>query len=94
MNPRLLLCLALVLGCILFVGSISAPGADLQLRVSSDFSGGSARILKLDLASNMVGITPAGDPKRGLPCWWYSRLDNLDTCRLLVLEIVRSGSQK
>lgn len=84
---KLLLCLAFALGGILLCDSSIALGADMQLRVSSDFPGGSAKVLKLDPASNTVGITPSGDPKRGFPCWWYFRLDGVDTNKPLILEV-------
>jgi hypothetical protein len=87
MKRKLLLGLAFVLGDVFLCGSSIALGADMQLRVSSDFPGGSAKVLKLDPASNTVGITPAGDPKRGWPCWWYFRLDNVDPGKPVVLEV-------
>jgi len=87
MKPKLLPCLALILSVILPGGLSRALGADSPLQVRSDFPGGSAKVLKLDPASNTVGITPAGDPKRGWPCWWYFRLDNVDTGKPVVLEV-------
>ncbi len=87
MKPKLLPCLALILSVILPGGWSIALGADEQLQVSSDFPGGSAKVLKLDPASNTVGITPAGDPKRGWPCWWYFRLDHVDPGKPVVLEV-------
>jgi hypothetical protein len=62
--------------------------ASNTLRVSSDFPGGSAKVLSLDLTNSMIRITPAGDPDRGWPCWWYLRLDGVDTNQVLVLEVV------
>jgi len=58
-----------------------------QLRIRSDFPGGSARVLGIDQDNNTVRITPADDPKRGLPCWWYFRIDGVDTTKPLVLEV-------
>ncbi|MGB8367970.1 MAG: M14 family zinc carboxypeptidase [Verrucomicrobiia bacterium] len=87
MKFKIILCLALVLSGILLCCSSIALGADMQLQVRFDFPGGSAKVLKLDPASNMVRITPAGDPKRGWPCWWYFRLDNVDTGKPVVLEV-------
>ncbi len=58
------------------------------LRVSSDFPGGSATVLNLDQTNNRVCITPAGDPKRGWPCWWYMRLEGVNTNQPLILEVV------
>jgi hypothetical protein len=87
MKPKLPLCLALVLSGILIRCSSIALGADIQLQVSSNFPGGSAKVLNLDSASNTVHITLAGDPKRGWPCWWYFRLDGVDTNQPVVLEV-------
>jgi hypothetical protein len=85
MKPKLIHCLALVLSGILIGGSITVMSADLQ--VSSDFPGGSAKVLKLDPASNSIHITPACDPKLGFPCWWYFRVDNVDTSKPVVLVV-------
>ena len=86
MKRKLILCLVLVLSGILLGCSSIALGA-VQLQVISDFPGGSAKVLKLEPASNTVRITPAGDPKRGWPCWWYFRLDGVDTNQPVVLEV-------
>ena len=64
-------------------GAVGAP----QLRISSDFPGGSAKVLSIDQDNNTVRITPADDPKRGLPCWWYFRLDGVNTNIPLTLEV-------
>ena len=87
MKSKHILCRALVFSGILLGCFSIASGADLQLQVSSDFPGGSAGVLSIDPASNTVHITPAGDPKRGWPCWWYFRLDGVDTNKPLVLEV-------
>ena len=87
MKPKFILCLALVSGKILSGGSSTALGAEVPLQVSSDFPSGSAKVLELDPASNTVHITPAGDPKRGWPCWWYFRLDGVATNQPVVLEV-------
>jgi hypothetical protein len=84
---KIILCLALVLSGIFICCFSSASGAGLQLQVHSDFPGGSATVLSIDPANNTVHITPAADPKRGFPCWWYFRLDGVDTSRPVVLEV-------
>jgi hypothetical protein len=66
----------------------TGPAGDApRLRISSDFPGGSAKVLSIDPDNNTVHITPAGDPKRGWPCWWYFRLDNAATGKPVVLEV-------
>ncbi len=82
-----ILAFALVLGGILPGCFTTALNAAPQLQVSSDFPGGSARVLSLDPAGNTIHITPAGNPKRGWPCWWYFRLDGVDTNQPVVLEV-------
>lgn len=88
MNPKLLLCLALVLSGGSFCGSAALPKPFSQLQVSSNFPGGSAKVLSIGQTNNYVRITPAGDPNRGWPCWWYFRVDGVDTNHPVVLELV------
>jgi hypothetical protein len=70
----------------LLAGSFVAAGA--TLRVSSDFESGSARVLALDETAQTITITPAGDPARGMPSWWYLRVDGVDPTRPLTLQVV------
>ena len=74
-----------LLGGILVSSSIKAPA--MELRVSSDFPGGSAKVLHIDQLNGSVRIMPAGDPKRGWPCWWYFRLDGVNTNKPVVVEV-------
>src|SRR5829696_1243708 len=43
-----------------------------ELRVRTDFPGGSATIESIDQATKTIQLTPGGDPQRGWPCWWYA----------------------
>jgi hypothetical protein len=66
----------------------AGPAGDApQLRIRSDFPGGSAKVLGIDPDNNTIHITPADDPKRGFPCWWYFRLDGVNTNLPLTLEV-------
>lgn len=56
-------------------------------RVSSNFEGGSARVLLLDAQTQTIRITPAGDPKRGMPNWWYLKVEGIDTSKAVILEV-------
>lgn len=56
--------LVLVLGGILLGSSANA----VEMRVSSDFSGGSAKVLNIDQTSNSIRVMPAGNPERGMRC--------------------------
>jgi hypothetical protein len=88
MNPKLILCLTFLLSAGLFCGFATRLNAAPQLQANSDFPGGSARVLSIDQTNNYVRITPGGDPKRGWPCWWYLRLDDVDTNQPVILEVV------
>lgn len=61
--------------------------SDSTFRVSSNFEGGSARILALDPQTQTIGITPAGDARRGMPNWWYLKIDGIDTSKTVILEV-------
>jgi hypothetical protein len=65
---------------------------DTSLTVSSNFESGSARILSIDKDKQFVSITPAGNPKRGMPNWWYLRIDHIDTSKTLLVEVVASDA--
>lgn len=58
-----------------------------ELKISTDFESGSARVLLLDQQTQTIRITPAGNPERGIPNWWYLRIDGINTTLPLVLEI-------
>ena len=66
----------------------SAGQAVPAFQVTSNFEGGSARVLAVDPVTQTVRITPAGDSSRGMPVWWYLRLDGVDTNKLITLEVV------
>jgi Zinc carboxypeptidase/Cytosolic carboxypeptidase N-terminal domain len=81
MHSRFLLFL---FGAILLTCSTNAA----ELQVSSDFPGGSAKVLDIDQNNNFIRIMPAGDPVHGFPNWWFFRLDGADTNKPVVLEVV------
>lgn len=68
--------------------SLGAFRLEAELTVSADFPSGSARVLALDVATQTVRITPAGDSARGMPNWWYLRVDGIDPAQPLILEVV------
>jgi hypothetical protein len=65
-----------------------AADARAEITVSTDFEGASAKVLAIDQATKTVRISPAGDPARGWPCWWYLRVDGLVPGDRLTLELV------
>ena len=72
-------------GC--WIGLLFATPLLGQLKVTSDFEGGSAKFLSIDSAGGRVVFSPGGDPKRGWPCWWYFRVDNIRPGQELTLEL-------
>ncbi|MGV3756166.1 MAG: M14 family zinc carboxypeptidase [Verrucomicrobiota bacterium] len=48
-----------------------------EVKVTTDFEGGSAIIESIDQATKTIRFTPGGDPARGWACWWYLRVDGI-----------------
>ncbi len=48
-----------------------------QIRVATDFPGGSAVVVSTDDSKQSVHIQPEVHQDQGWPCWWYFRLDGL-----------------
>ena len=65
-----------------------------ELRVSTDFEGGSATIDAIDSSRREIQIRPGGNPVRGWPCWWFVRIDGLaagETATLVLRGSERSA---
>ncbi len=58
-----------------------------EMRVSTDFDGGNAEVVKLDQASQTVRIMPKLHEARGWPCWWYLKLEGLTLGRPVQLQV-------
>jgi hypothetical protein len=67
------------------LAATNAPGA--ELKVTSDFENGSARVIAIDQTNQTLRFQPAGDPQRGFPCWWYFRVDGVNTNLPLTFEL-------
>lgn len=76
-------------GCMLLFG-VAATRSSAALTLSTNFESGSARVLAIDAATQTVRISPAGDPTRGWPCWWYLRIDGVDPAKPLTVEVAAS----
>lgn len=61
-----------------------------ELRVSTDFEGGSAKVEAIDQAARVIRFMPGGDPQRGWPCWWYVRLDGVAKEERVTLDLAAS----
>lgn len=72
--------------------------ADDRLSVATDFEGGSVDQVEIDQAAGTIGFMPGGDPSRGWPCWWYFRIDGIQTGQSITLQLHGStasvGKQK
>ncbi len=67
---------------------VGAFGA--ELRVSTGFEGGSARVESVDQSARVIRFMPGGDPQRGWPCWWYLRVDGAAKSERLTLNLAGS----
>lgn len=61
-----------------------------ELSVTTDFEGGSARVLSIDQGTRTIRLMPAGDPARGWPCWWYLCVDGVEPGATLNFELLGS----
>ena len=81
MMRRLILCVS-GLAIVILSRSLRA-----EITVSTDFEGGSAKVVAIDQRAKTVRLTPGGDPSRGWPCWWYVRIGGLSKGDKLTLEV-------
>ncbi len=70
---------------ILLASRVAATGG---FQVSTNFESGSAQILERDSGQQRLRISPGGDPKRGMPNWWFVRITDLDTNKPFTLQVV------
>lgn len=64
-----------------------AISALAEIRISTDFDGGNAEVVKLDPSALTLRIMPKLHEGRGWPCWWYFRLDGLTPGQPFRLEL-------
>ena len=69
----------------------ASAAVDGVISVSSAFEGGSARVMSINQTTRTAKINPAGDNKRGWPCWWYLRVDGLNIGETFTLQVDASG---
>jgi len=75
------------------LGSRWVNGAETaKLSVASDFAGGSAEVLGIDVEGSKIEIRPALRFGRGWPCWWYFRVDGATAGRLI--KVVVRGNRE
>ena len=64
--------------------------AGAELRVSTDFEGGSAKVESVDQTARVIRFMPDGNPQRGWPCWWYLRVDGVALGERVTLDLAAS----
>lgn len=64
--------------------------AAAEVKVSTDFEGGSAIIESIDQTNKTIRFTPGGDPARGWVCWWYLRVDGIAKDETWTLDLAAS----
>jgi hypothetical protein len=78
---------AAIIAVVLAAGSFAQAA---EIRASTDFDGGSARVESVDQDARVIRMMPGGDPQRGWPCWWFLRLDGVENGERLTLAVAGS----
>lgn len=68
---------------ILTCGSLSAG----EIRVSSNFSGGSGEVLAIDQSQRLVRLNPTTHKDRGWVCWWYVKVSGVTPGETITLDV-------
>jgi Zinc carboxypeptidase len=58
-----------------------------KLKVTTDFSGGSARVEAIDQESRTISLKPAAHPDRGWVCWWYCKVEGVRSGETIILDV-------
>ncbi|MBA2116059.1 M14-type cytosolic carboxypeptidase [Bremerella alba] len=77
-------CLETVL--LILLGPVSMLLAG-ELKVDSDFSGGSAKVIEVDQQKRLIRIEPEANPKRGWECWWYFQVTGIEPGETITLDV-------
>ena len=83
-------CFALNLCGLLLAFHFCASAFAAELRVSTDFEGGSAKVEAIDQTARVIRFMPGGDPQRGWACWWYLRVDGVGRDEKVTLDLAGS----
>lgn len=62
------------------------------LTVSTNFEGGSAKVLAMSDNPQSVQIEPGGEADRGWPCWWFLRMDGVNPSQPLEVKVTASSA--
>ena len=69
--------------------ALAAPVA-AEVRVRTDFPGGSAQVVHLDARRGELHLRPNGDSRRGWPCWWFFQIEGLTAGQTLQVTVLPS----
>lgn len=61
--------------------------ARAQLKVSTDFPGGSGQVVSLNSENQHIVLNPTDHPDRGWRCWWYVRLSGIQSGKPVILDV-------
>lgn len=61
--------------------------AHAEMRVVTDFEGGSAEVVRVDEGAGRVRIMPQLHEGRGWPCWWSFKLEGVTAGQEITLEV-------
>lgn len=62
-----------------------------EVKVRTDFEGGSALVENIDQAGKTIRFMPGGDPQRGWACWWYLRVDGIGKGETWTFDLAASN---
>ena len=84
-SPRQLTVAAVV--ALLVCAIAASRGISGELRVVTDFEGGSAKVETLDQEKRLVRIVPTPHADRGWRCWWYFKLVGVTPGDTITLDV-------
>ncbi len=58
-----------------------------NIKVFTNFESGSASVININQETQTLRISPAGNTERGMPNWWYLRIEGLILNKSLILEV-------
>jgi hypothetical protein len=74
--------------CLVSVASTLKAESDFaNIKVTTDFPGGSAVVKAVDKIMGVIHISPRVQRKRGWPCWWYSKIEGAKKGQLITLQL-------
>ncbi len=74
--------------CLVAITLISASLAEAgDLVVTTEFIGGSGKVIEIDQAKRIVRLNPTAHKDRGWVCWWYVKLSGITAGETITLEV-------